>query len=289
MEYYKLSQYLKDRFECKVYKVCIDAGFSCPNRDGTKSSQGCIFCNNKTFNYNERKVSIPIKDQIRLGMKNAREKMKVKKFIAYFQTFSNTYASIDKLKAIYDSVNDFEDIVMINIGTRPDCLNEETIKLIDSYTKKREVWLELGLQSVKDSTLNLINRHHNADDFLKAVKLIRKFSNIKICAHVILGLPFELEHDIINTANFLSDIGIDGVKIHPLHVVKDTELEKMYKQGAFSLLDMDTYVKWTCAFIAQLPKKTVIYRITADCPENLLIAPEWTNNGPGIINAVRKF
>ncbi|MDD4202680.1 MAG: TIGR01212 family radical SAM protein, partial [Candidatus Omnitrophica bacterium] len=241
------------------------------------------------FNYNERVDSIPIRKQIESGIESAREKLKAQKFIAYFQTFSNTYATPEKLKTIYDTIDDFDDIVMLNIGTRPDCIDEQIIELIDSYTKKREVWLELGLQSANDTTLKLINRQHNAEDFMKAVKLIQKHSKIKICAHVILGLPFEQEQDIINTAKFLQNSGIDGVKIHPIHVVKDTELEKMFKSGKFSPINIDTYVKWTCLIIAHLSKKTVVHRITADCPEELLIAPDWTNKKHEILRGVDDF
>ena len=296
--YYKFSDYLKERFGCRVHKVSIDAGFSCPNKDGKLSKDGCIYCDNRAFsppvrNTNSKKGykkisnGARIETQIETGIKMGRERYGAEKFIVYFQAYTNTYAPLGILKERYDVVRKFKDIVGISIGTRPDCVDEEILDLIESYSKDYEVWIEYGLQSIHDKTLKLINRHHTYEDFLKAVKLTRK-RNIKICTHIIIGLPNETKEEMLETAKALAKLKIDGVKIHPLHVVKGTKLEELFKKGKYKPLELDEYVNIVTEFLQYLPSDTVIQRITADCPKEFLVAPLWILDKNAVLNLVEK-
>lgn len=275
MSYYKFSNYLKDRFGQRVQKISIDAGFSCPNRDGTKSSSGCIFCDNQGFSFNSRISPGPLKNQIGEGIEFSRKRFKTKKFILYFQAYTNTYASVDLLKQRYDVARDFEDIVGISIGTRPDCIHDEILDLINSYTEDYEVWIEYGLQSIHRKTLELINRGHFYEDFLRAVELSRKRRKIKICAHLIIGLLGETEEMILETAKEIGRLKLDGVKIHPVHIIKGTRLEEIFRQGLYQPLELDKYLNIATKFLEYLWPETVIQRISADCPREFLVAPLW--------------
>jgi radical SAM protein (TIGR01212 family) len=257
-KYYKLSDYYKHRFGCRVYKVSLDAGFSCPNRDGTKSSEGCIYCDNRGFSYNTR-IEPP-------------------------EAYTNTYASPEMLREKYSIVKNYKDIVGISIGTRPDCINEEILDIINEFTDDYEVWIEYGLQSVNDKTLNKINRQHSYKDFLQAYKLTKNKGDIKICAHVIIGLPDESSEDIMETAKELGRIKVDGVKIHPMHIVKNTALEEEYNAGSYKPMSLDEYIKLASDFMEYLHPDTVIHRITADCSKEFLVAPEWINEKNRILN-----
>ena len=272
--YYKFSQYLRKRFGCRVHKVSIDAGFSCPNKDGKLSKDGCIYCDNYAFSFNTRFPSRPIEIQIEEGINWGRRRYGAEKFIVYFQAFTNTYAPIDVLREKYNIVRKFKDIVGISIGTRPDCVNEEILDLIQSYSSDYEVWLEYGLQSIHPSTLEFINRGHLYGEFLGAVELSR-VRNIKICAHIIIGLPGETKEDILATAKELGRLRLDGLKIHPLHIIKGTKLEELFRKGLYRPLELDEYVNLTAEFLEYLWPKTVIQRLSADCPQELLIAPLW--------------
>ncbi|HIE43746.1 MAG TPA: TIGR01212 family radical SAM protein [Candidatus Omnitrophica bacterium] len=274
MRYYKFSSYLKEQFGCRVHKVSIDAGFSCPNKDGRFSRDGCIFCDNRGFSFNTRITPKPVEIQIEEGMKIGKIRFKAEKFIVYFQAYTNTYAPLEVLKEKYRVVKKFNSIVGIAIGTRPDTVDEEILNLIESYSREYEVWIEYGLQSIHDKTLKLINRNHTYRDFLKAVEATRD-RNIKICAHVILGLPGESEEEILTTAKELGKFRLDGVKIHPLHIIKGTKLEGLYREGEYKPFGLDEYVGVLVKFLEYLCPDTVIQRITADCYRQLLVAPEW--------------
>lgn len=273
--YYRFSSYLKERFGTRVYKVSIDAGFSCPNKDGTLSSDGCIFCDNRAFSYNARiDKPRPIQTQIKEGMDFGRLRYGAEKFIIYFQAYTNTYAPLNILKERYDTVKNFKDIVGISIGTRPDCVNEEILDLIENYSKDYEVWIEYGLQSINENSLKLINRNHTYQDFLKAYDLTKK-RNIKVCAHVIIGLPEEGRNEIIETAKEMGRIRLDGVKIHPLYIIKGTRLDELFRAGLHKPLELDKFVELAIEFLKYLSPETVIQRITADCPREFLAAPSW--------------
>ncbi|MCQ9208345.1 MAG: TIGR01212 family radical SAM protein [Omnitrophica bacterium] len=258
-----------------MYKVSIDAGFSCPNRDGSKSKEGCIYCDNRGFSYNTRIAPRPIKTQIQEGMDVGRKRFKAERFFIYFQAFTNTYAPVKELKKKYDIIKKFKNVVGLSIGTRPDCINEEILDLIESYARDYEVWLEYGLQSIHGQTLKSINRGHLYKDFLSAVEQTRKREKIKICAHVILGLPGETEKDILATAKELGRLRPEAVKLHPLHVIKGTKLEEIFAQGRYRPLGLPQYVSLVTKFLEYLWPQSVIQRITAECPRQFLVAPLW--------------
>ncbi len=273
--YFKFSKYLKLRFGERVHKVSVDAGFSCPNRDGKISKAGCIYCDNRGFSFYSRVPSRPLHLQIEEGMNYGRGRFKAGKFIIYFQANTNTYAKPDILKEKYDIIKKFKDIVGIAIGTRPDCVNEEILALIDSYSSQYEVWMEYGLQSVHPQTLEFINRGHTYEQFLGAIKATREKKDIKICVHIILGLPGETKQMILETAKALALLKVDGVKIHPLHIVKGTKLEEMFRQGLYTPLKFEEYLDLVVEFLEYLWPETVIQRITADCSREFLVEPLW--------------
>ncbi len=274
--YYSLNRYFKEKFKCRVYKIGVDAGFDCPNRDGTLSKKGCIFCDNSAFSFFKREKGLPpLKEQIKIGMEFGRRKYKAQKFFVYFQSYTNTYAPLQVLRDKYQVIREFKEVVGLSIGTRPDFVDKEILELINSFTSDYEVWIELGLQSVHNKTLESINRNHTFQDFLKSVELIRRYKNIKICAHVILGLPQESKKEMLETAIKISELKLEGVKIHILHVVKGTELEKIYNQGEYTPLELREYVDILCDFLKILHSNIVIQRLTADCPPDKLIAPLW--------------
>ncbi|MFO7891351.1 MAG: TIGR01212 family radical SAM protein [bacterium] len=274
MRYNNFSSFLKNKYGEKVWKIPLHAGFSCPNLDGTLSDTGCIYCNNKAFNIQAGKNSQSVDEQIRSSIQRLKKTRKVSKFIAYFQTYTNTYAPVDTLKKTYDIVLNYPEIVALSIGTRPDCVDQEKLDLIERYTDTMDVWLEYGLQSMHDNTLKRINRGHTYEDFLKAVRLTKE-RNIAICVHVIAGLPGETRDDFLQTVQAVAGLKIDGIKFHPLHVLKDTVLEQMYYRNQITLLKAEDYADIICDALEILPEKVVIQRLTADADEQFLVAPEW--------------
>jgi radical SAM protein (TIGR01212 family) len=272
--YNDLNSYLRRIFGCRVQKITIDAGLTCPNRDGTISTGGCIYCNTRGSGTGAHAKGISITQQLIGGKKNLSKRYKAKKFIAYFQSFSNTYAPIDTLKRLYEEALAVDDVVGISIGTRPDCVNEDLLDLLQGYAKHCLIWIEYGLQSAKDETLVLINRGHDVRCFKDTVYATQG-RGIKICAHIILGLPRESRADILHTAKIIADLGLDGLKLHLLYVVKGTPLEKLYRQGSYSCLDQQAYVNLVCDFLERIPAEMVIQRLTGDPHPHELIAPPW--------------
>ncbi len=285
--YYKLSTYFK-RISGgkKVHKVAIDAGLSCPNRDGKISFDGCIYCDNRGFSFNTRILPRPVEAQIEEGMSALRKRFGAEKFILYFQAHTNTYAPLDVLKQIYDKAKKFKDIIGISIATRPDCIDKRILDLIDSYTKDYEVWIEYGLQSIHNKTLELINRGHSYEDFLKAIGLTKERENIRISSHVIIGLPGETEKMIQETAREMGRLELDGIKIHPLHIIKATKLEKMHQQGLYQPLTLEEYADLATGFLGYLWPNTVIQRVSADCPKEFLVAPDWILDKNRVLQAI---
>lgn len=283
--YNQYSRYLQELFGCKVYKVTLDAGFSCPNRDGAISTGGCIFCDDSGSFSNAHCNRLSIEEQLETGIGNIKKRFKAKKFISYFQAYTNTYADVKTLENIYGQALNHPDVVGMSIGTRPDCVDKEKISLISSYTKDKLVWVEYGLQSIHDKTLNLINRGHSSKEFIDAVKMTQN-KNIKICAHVIIGLPGETKKDVLETAKVLADLGIDGVKIHLLCVLKDTKLEKMYENNEFALLPEQEYVEAVCDFIEILPPDAIIHRLAGNGLKEILVAPKWLEDKFRILNLI---
>ena len=285
--YNQYSQHLKELFNCKVYKVTIDAGFSCPNRDGAISTGGCIFCEDGGSFSQAHSGQLSIDEQLDTSIKKLKDRFGAKKFISYFQAYSNTYAPVEKLKSLYDEAVSHPEVVGLSIGTRPDCVDEEKIRLMNSYTENHHVWVEYGLQSIHNKTLKLINRGHSSEDFIKAYELTRKFGkDIKICVHVILGLPGETRQEMLETAKVLADLGIDGIKIHLLCALKDTELEKMYNRGEFNPLSAEDYVDTVCDYLEILPKETVIHRLAGNGLKKILVAPKWLPEKFKVLNLI---
>ena len=273
--YRDLNSYFRNLFGCRVQKISLDAGLTCPNRDGTYSSQGCIYCNSRGSGTGAFRQGLTITEQLLQGKTALARRYKAKKFIAYFQSYSNTYAPVGTLKRIYEEALAVEDVVGLSIGTRPDCVDEPVLNLLEGLAGTHLVWIEYGLQSAMDQTLALINRGHDLKCFNHAVSATQN-RGIKICAHVILGLPRETKADMLKTAQVIAGLGIDGIKIHLLYVVKGTPLEKLYRQGEYRCLEQEEYAELVCEFLEYLPRDMVIQRLTGDPHHEELVAPRWS-------------
>lgn len=283
--YYQFSKYLKQKFGTKVYKITLDAGFCCPNRDGTISSGGCIFCDDGGSFSRAHSADLSVEQQVLTGIETLSTRFKAKKFMAYFQAYSNTYKPVEELKQIYDASLCHEDVVGLSIGTRPDCVDEQKLDLIASYTDKYETWLEYGLQSMHDKTLKFINRGHDFETFLKAYEQTKK-RDIKVGVHVILGLPNETREDMLQTIKTLADLGVDGVKFHCLCVFPNTKLYDMYQNGEIKLLEEDEYIDISCDCLELLPKTTTIHRLGGNGLQAIKVAPAWLNKKFEILNRI---
>lgn len=272
--YRDLNSWLRTMFGCRVQKITVDAGFSCPNRDGTLSLGGCIYCNQRGSGTGAHAQGRSVTEQIMDGKAALSRRYKAKKFIAYFQAYTNTYAPVERLRAVYDEALAIDDVVGLSIGTRPDCVADPVLDLLEGYARKHMIWLEYGVQSIHDRTLSMINRGH---DFSCAQDAISRTKDrgIYICAHVILGLPDETPDDMIETAKTLGRLGVDGVKIHLLYVVQGTPLEGMYNRGEYVCLTQNQYVDRVCDFLEHLPPEVVIQRLTGDPHPEELVAPAW--------------
>ena len=273
--YSDYNAYLRNLFGERVQKISVDAGMTCPNRDGFLSRAGCIYCNSKGSGTGAFARGMSISQQIEAGKIGAIKKYKSRKFLAYFQSFTNTYAPVEHLKALYDEALSCEGVVGMAVGTRPDCVDPEKIDLLDSYTKDYLVWLEYGLQSIHDETLVLINRGHDFKAFEKAMLLTAPKKGINVCAHIIFGLPGETRQMMLESARVLADLGVNGVKIHLLYVVKGTALDRLYENGQYTPLEQQAYVDLVCDYLERLPKSMIIQRITGDPHANELVAPLW--------------
>lgn len=271
--YDQFSAHLKNKFGVKVYKITLDAGFSCPNRDGTISRGGCIFCDEGGSFSQAHSNKLSIEEQVEVGIKNLSERFKAKKFMSYFQAYSNTYKPVAELEQIYNAALGNEKIVGLSIGTRPDCIDDEKIKLISSYKDDYYTWIEYGLQSIHNKTLQKINRGHDYDCFLKAYEKT-KAAGINVCVHVIFGL-WETHDEIMETARELARLKVDGVKIHMLCALQNTKLAKMYEDKKVSFMDEDEYVQTVCDFLEYLPQTTTIHRLAGNGYSKTLIAPQW--------------
>ena len=273
--YNDLNTYFRSIFGCRVHKITIDAGFACPNRDGTLSTSGCIFCNNRGSGTGAHAAGLSVTDQLRAGRKVLSRRYHVEKFIAYFQAYTNTYAPLERLKELYGQAVAEDYIVGLSVGTRPDCVDPEVLSLLESYTDRYLVWLEYGMQSALDRTLALINRGHDFACLEKAVAMTKN-RGIKICVHVILGLPGETADDMIHTADVVARLGVEAVKIHLLYVVKDTPLADMLTAGTYRCLEQREYVDRVCDVLERLPADMIIQRLTGDPHPADLVAPLWS-------------
>jgi uncharacterized protein len=272
--YYDLNTYFRNRFGERVHKIAIDAGLTCPNRDGTLGTGGCIYCNAKGSGTGNFSKGYTITRQIEESRAKVVKRFRAKKFLAYFQSFTNTYAAPAELKALYDEALAVPGVVGLAVGTRPDCINAEVLDLLQSYARKHLVWVEYGLQSAHDETLKRINRGHDAAAFEAAVAATAG-RGIQISVHVILGLPGETAAHVRSTADFIARLPIDGVKLHLLYVIKGTPMEALLASGRYRCLEQDEYVEQVCDVIERLPATVVIQRLTGDPHRHELVAPQW--------------
>lgn len=284
-QYNQFSAYLKNKFHAKVYKITIDAGFSCPNRDGSISRNGCIFCDSGGSFSQAHSRLLSVEEQVLAGVESLSLKFKAKKFMSYFQAYSNTYKPVEELKTIYEASLTHPDVIGISIGTRPDCVDSDKLDLIAGYTKDYETWIEYGLQTVHNRTLRFINRGHDYETFLRAF-YASKERGINVCTHVILGLPGETKKDMLCTAKTLADLKVDGVKIHCLCAMKNTKLSQMYENNEVTLPEEDEYVDLVCDFLELLPPSSTIHRLAGNGLQSLKIAPLWLNKKFDVLNKI---
>ena len=286
--YNHLNTYYKNIFGERTLKICIDAGFSCPNRDGTLSNSGCIFCSEKGSGELIKYSSQHIENQVTNFLNSYRGK-RANKFIAYFQNFTNTYDTLENLKEKYDSaLNANDKIVGLSVATRPDCITEEIAKLLASYLDKYNVSVELGLQTSNNNIGKIINRCYSSSQFTEAVKILRKY-NIEVIAHMMIGLPTETFDDIKNTVDFINKHDIQGLKIHSTYIVKNTILADMYFNKKYEPITLEYYLDSLAYVITHIRKDLIIHRISGDAPKDLLVAPEWNLHKKWILNGFEKL
>ena len=282
MLYRTLGAYLKEKYGIKVSKICIDGGFSCPNRDGTVGHGGCTYCGERGAGEHIDAL-MSIEEQVDSQLAKGR----AEGYIAYFQNFTNTYAPLHVLKERYDAALRSERIVALAIGTRPDCITEEIAELIASYKERVDVWVELGLQTASDETARRINRGYKTEIYRRAAEILTSHG-IPFVTHMIIGLPGEGEADIDATVDLINESGSFGVKIHSIYVMEGTRLADAYRSGEYLPPTVEEYVELCARSLSRLREDIVVHRITGDCPSGLLVAPEWNSDKNGIINAVRK-
>lgn len=269
------GHYLRQHFGCRVSKVNVDAGFTCPNRDGSKGVGGCIYCNNVSFSPNGAVAAVPLATQLATGIAYHRQRLGSEKFIAYFQKYTNTYAAVEQLEDLYQAALQHPDVLGVSVGTRPDCLSDEAVALLTTIARESYVCLELGLQSFDDAILGRINRGHSVQDFIDAVERATD-KGFDICAHLIYGFPGDEPAAFVEGAHLINRLtGITSVKLHQLHVVEGTALAQMYRQGSFSPVDLEEYVTTVVSFIEHLRPDISIQRLYGSSPLDIRVAPQW--------------
>ena len=273
IRYNRLNEYYKNKFGERTLKICIDAGFTCPNRDGTLSNCGCIFCSQDGSGDLIKYSALSISNQVQ-NFLNSYRGLRANKFIAYFQNFTNTYDSLENLKEKYDSALISDKIVGLSVATRPDCITEDIAQLLASYSNNYSVSVELGLQTANDNIGQIINRCYTNSDFTNAITILRKY-NIEVITHIMVGLPTESFNDIKNTVNFINSHDIQGLKVHSTYIVKNTVLANMYNNNEYTPITLDYYLDNLAYIITHINPQIIIHRISGDAPKNLLIAPEW--------------
>lgn len=287
MEYLSFNKYLKDKFGQKVYKISLDGGFTCPNRDGKIDTRGCIFCSKGGSGDFAQNRDLSITEQIESGKKIVEKKIKSGKYIAYFQAFTNTYAPVEILRAKYSEAINHPDIVALSIATRPDCLGDDVIELLDEMNKIKPVFVELGLQTIHSDSAKYIRRGYSLEVYNEAVKKLKNIG-VNIVVHIILGLPNESEEDMLESVKYVCQSQIDGIKLQLLHVIAGTDLAKDYEKGLFKTLEFDEYVELIAKCVAIMPKNIVIHRLTGDGAKKDLIAPLWSADKKRVLNAINK-
>ena len=286
--YRTLNEHYREKYGCKVYKLSIDAGFTCPNRDGTAGTGGCIFCSAYGGGEFAESLCESVKQQLERAKARVSAKNKDGKYIAYFQSFSNTYAPAEKLRQLYMEAIEGADIVGLAIGTRPDCLPDETVKLLGEINKIKPVSVELGLQTTCSESVRYIRRGYENEVYFDALKRLKE-AGIEVVTHIILGLPGETAETAVQTTKDAVAAGTDGVKFHLLHVLRETDLEKDYLQGKFRCLELEEYAYWLKACLEQVPPHVVVHRITGDGAKRDLVAPLWSGDKKRVLNYLNRY
>ena len=279
------GQLMLRRYGHRVHKIALDAAFTCPNRDGSKGSGGCTFCNNVSFSPNGRRPK-PLSEQIDAGRRVILKRTGARNYLAYFQAYTNTYGDMDRLKALYDEALAEPDVIGLSIGTRPDCVPDQVLDLLADYRSQgHEVWLELGLQSAFDKTLQRVNRGHGFAEYADTTKRARQ-REIPLCTHLIAGLPGESEHHCQESLRRVLDLGTDGLKLHPLHVVKGTALANDWRRGEYQALKLEAYVEIAADMVQATPPEIVWHRLTGTASREILLAPLWCAEKWRVLNAI---
>lgn len=286
MKYTTLNNYLKERFGEKVYKIALNGGFTCPNRDGSIDTRGCIFCSKGGSGDFAESPDLTITEQIENGKKRLEKKIKNGKYIAYFQAFTNTYAPVERLKTIYEEAINHPDIVALSIGTRPDCLGDDVLALLDELNKIKPIFVELGLQTINEDTAKYIRRGYTLEVYDKAVADLHKIG-INVVTHIILGLPNESKEDMLNSIKYACKV-TDGIKLQLLHILKGTELAKDYEQGKFEVLTLEQYTEIIKECVQIIPENVVIHRLTGDGAKKDLISPLWSADKKTVLNTINR-
>ena len=285
--YYSINQYCRDTFGCKVYRIAINAGLTCPNRDGTLGSRGCIFCSAGGSGDFAQDPSLSVTEQIEAGKKRVASKTNDGKYIAYFQAFTNTYAPVEKLRVLFSEAVSHPDIVALSVATRPDCLPEDVLSLLSELNEIKPVWVELGLQTVHERTAEYIRRGYPLSVYDEAVRNLRE-RNLEVITHVILGLPGETTEDMDKTVRYVCNSGSTGIKLQLLHVLKGTDLAAEYEAGRVPVMSEDEYIDLIVRLLKIIPKDMVIHRLTGDGAKKDLIAPLWSGNKKHVLNRLNQ-
>ena len=285
--YNSYNAYLRHKFGCRVHKVSVDMGFTCPNRDGTVARGGCIYCNNESFVPPYARSRFSMHRQIKTGMDYLKKRFRAEKFIIYFQAYTNTYDEVEKLEKLYREALNYDNVVGIAVGTRSDCINQEKINLFEDMAKDFFVTVEYGIESIYDKTLEFTNRGHNYQSVVEAIRLT-KDRGIQIGVHIIVGFPTETEDEMLRMADEVSKLDIDFIKIHNLHIVKNTPLARLYSERPFHLFSYEEYLDFISRFLERLSPKIIVERLLTDTPKDLLIAPLWNKNRNEILNGIEE-
>ncbi|WP_407313387.1 TIGR01212 family radical SAM protein [Desulfosporosinus sp. SB140] len=283
--YYTFNEHLRERFGEKVFKVSLDAGFTCPNRDGTLGWGGCVYCSERGSGDFAGEHGSPIHDQFAVVTERMKRKWPTAKYLAYFQAYTNTYAPVERLREVYEKALAEENVVGISISTRPDCLAEDALDYLDELNQKTYLWVELGLQSIHDRTMEWIGRGHNYAQFLQGLDQLRS-RGIRVCAHIILGLPGESKEEMMETAQAVAKMPLQGIKIHLLHLLRGTPLAAIYESQPFELMMKEDYVSLVVDILEILPAEMIIHRLTGDGPPDDLIGPLWSRKKWEVLNAI---
>ena len=285
--YNSYHQYLRERFGCRVHKVSVDMGFTCPNRDGTKAIGGCVYCNNDSFVPPYARVRYSLDQQIKHGINYLKNRYKAEKFIIYFQAYTSTYGEAKELEEMYTEALKYDGVIGLAVGTRSDCIDEEKIEIFEELAKDYYVTIEYGIESIHNKTLEFMNRGHDYESVIDAIELT-KGRGIDIGTHIIVGMPTETEEEMLEMADEVSNLGINTFKIHNLHIIRNTPLERMYKEKPFYLFSYDEYLKFIVKFLERLSPDIMLERLFTDTPQDLLIAPKWKERHNEIIYGIKQ-